>query len=339
MKRITYISKFANELTEEQLTKLGEDSEKSNAERNITGVLACAGGLFYQIIEGEDVVIDLLYKDIMKDKRHKEVVCLKTEYNIPKRLFPDFSMKLINLDNSSDELILALNSLLQNLTESHGIISHYTQPSVLNFLNDGINPLSIPLKKKDRVIMFTDLVSFTSLSEIYSVEKVVEIVNLYLDLSSKIIHDAGGEVSKFIGDGILAYFPIDKADSALDAALSIFHMLMTIREEAHENSLLKHLYCGCGLTRGLVMEGNIGSNLKMDYTIIGDSVNVASRLDGLTRELKKALLMSEEFVNSIYKPRKILNLGEFSIKGKQNSLKVYSLEHFLVDDFKIFSKN
>lgn len=126
MKRITYISKIAGELTEEQLTKLGEESEERNAKNNITGVLAYTGGLFYQIIEGEDVVIDSLYNGIMKDKRHKEVVCLKTEYNISKRLFPDFSMKLINLDNSSDELILALNSLLQNLTESHGIISHYT---------------------------------------------------------------------------------------------------------------------------------------------------------------------------------------------------------------------
>lgn len=195
------------------------------------------------------------------------------------------------------------------------------------------------MKKKDRVILFADLVSFTSLSEIYSVEKVVEIVNLFLDLSSKIISETGGEVSKFIGDGILAYFPIDKADNALDATLSMFHTLMAIREEAHENSLLKHLYCGCGLTRGLVMEGNIGSNLKMDYTIIGDSVNVASRLDGLTRELKKALLMSEEFVNSIYKPRKIINLGKYSIKGKQSSIKVYSLDHYLIDDFKIFSKS
>lgn len=187
--------------------------------------------------------------------------------------------------------------------------------------------------------MFADLVSFTSLSEIFSVEKVVEIVNLFLDLSSKIISETGGDVSKFIGDGILAYFFIDKADNALDATLSMFHTLMAIREEAHKNSLLKHLYCGCGLTRGLVMEGNIGSNLKMDYTIIGDSVNVTSHLDGLTRELKKALLMSEEFVNSIYKPRKIINLGKYSIKGKQSRIKVYSLDHYLIDDFKIFSNS
>lgn len=337
MKRITYISRIDKELTEEEIVELGQESEKQNAAAGITGVLMFAGGIFYQIIEGDDIIIDKLFRSIRDDKRHKDIICLKTEYNTQQRMFPDFSMKLVNLDKSSDELIKALNSVLVNLTESHGIISKYTQPSVQNFMNDGINPLTIPLLKKDRIIMFTDLVSFTSLSEIYSVEKVVENVNLYLDMSSRIISNSGGEVSKYIGDGILAYFPSEMADSALDAALGIFHSLKTIREESPKGSLLKNLYCGIGISRGLVIEGNLGSELKKDYTIIGDAVNTASRLDSLSRQVGKALLMSQEFAESLTNQQDLIDLGEYPIKGKRNQLKVFSLNHDLVDDFEIFS--
>lgn len=337
MKRITYISRIDGDLGDDNIRKLGEESERQNSSTGITGFLMFAGGIFYQIIEGKEMVIDRLFNNIRDDQRHKDIICLKTEYNVKERMFPDFSMKFVNLDDSSDELIKALNSVLINLTESHGIISRYTQPSVQRFMNDGINPLSIPLMKKDRIIMFTDLVSFTSLSEIYSVEKVVDNVNLYLDMSSRIISEAGGEVSKFIGDGILAYFPVDKADNALNSALSIFHALKTIREESLEGSLLKNLYCGCGISRGIVVEGNLGSNIKKDYTIIGDPVNTASRLDSLTREVGKALLMSEEFVKSLYKPSELVELGEFPLKGKKDKVNVFSLDHELVDDFKIFN--
>ncbi|MEO0341095.1 MAG: adenylate/guanylate cyclase domain-containing protein, partial [Bacteroidota bacterium] len=100
------------------------------------------------------------------------------------------------------------------------------------------------------------------------------------------------------------------------------------------NSPLQKLYSGFGLAQGPVIEGNMGSTYKTDYTIIGEAVNVAARLEGLTRELRQALLFTESFKQLTSKPWTFANLGHFHLKGMENNEEIFTIDHPLVQAFK-----
>ena len=161
MKRITYISRLKTKLSSYELNTLGVESQLNNKEAGITGILIYFNELFFQIIEGEDEAIHTLYKKIKEDKRHEDVLCLKTEENISELYFPEWSMKVINLDRRTDELSRPIKLLLQALLDSHTIVEKYTQSSVLKIISDGLNPLNVEPRQTERVILFGDILSYT----------------------------------------------------------------------------------------------------------------------------------------------------------------------------------
>jgi len=331
MKRLTYISRLAFPLSEKEIEEIGLVSAENNQKNNITGVLIYFNELFFQIIEGDELRIDLLYEKIKQDKRHTDILCLKAEYQISERLFPDWSMNTINLNNSTDVLIRPIKILLQNVMESHGIIEKYTQPAVLKILNQGINPLTVPVHKTEKIILFGDIVSFSTISEAIPVEETARLINHYLDICSRVITLKGGEVTKFIGDCVMAYFDKENADNAIQACLDILKELKHFREISGKENPLSLLYCGFGISQGVVIEGNIGSSVKSDYTIIGDAVNTAARLEALTRDVGKAVVFSDIVKNSTKKAWKFKYLGKHDLKGKENITEVYSVEDDLVN--------
>ncbi|MBK8490860.1 MAG: adenylate/guanylate cyclase domain-containing protein [Saprospirales bacterium] len=160
------------------------------------------------------------------------------------------------------------------------------------------------------------------------------ILNTYFKTCSQIISKRGGEVNKFIGDGLMAYFDIEQADNAIHSCLEILEALQNLRQNAPENSPLQFLYSGFGLAQGSELEGNMGSDFKTDYTIIGDAVNIASRLEGLTREVKCGLVLSDLLTQSTKEPWTFISLGKYNLKGKKYNSEVYSIDHSLVNDFK-----
>lgn len=327
MKRITYISKLAQPMSCLDIDLLGKESAKNNKAKNITGVLIFVQGLFFQLLEGDAPMVDHLFEYIKKDKRHKDILCLKTEVNVEERLFPEWSMKTINLDETSTEIMKPLRVLLQNVMESHSIILKYTQPAVSKIFNQGINPLDSPLKKTDRVVLFGDIVSFSNICEDRPVEEVSELINVYLDICSNIITEDGGEVTKYLGDGIMAFYDINLADQALNSCVRILKEIKNLQKIVKsEDLLLKKLRTGFGLSCGKVMEGNIGSSLKKDYTIIGDPVNTAARLEAYTRKIEKAVVFSIDVKRLLKKPWNYLSHGEVALKGKQKSVEVFSLD-------------
>lgn len=326
MKRLTYISRCSRNLTSKDFEKIGKSSQRNNQAKNITGVLLCLGGMFFQILEGEPEHIDPLYEKILRDPRHTDILCLKSEPNVTERLFPEWSMRTINLDENNDLIIRPIKTLLQNVTESHSILKKYTQPTILNILQQGINPLDIMPKKTEKIVFFSDIVSFSAFAEKLPVEHVVFLVDYYLSICSKIITEAGGEVTKFIGDCVMAYFEADQADAAIQAGLDILLEVAMLRSYAGEDSPLNVLYTGIGITKGVVIEGNLGSIVKKDYTIIGDVVNSASRLEALSRNLERALVFSTAVKNSTKKSWDFINLGSYIIKGKVQPTEVYSID-------------
>lgn len=334
MKRVTYISKFAVNMSDKDIEDIGAVSSQKNRKQGITGALLCVGGLFFQILEGPDNTVDKLYEQIKQDERHTHVLCLKTECNITERLFPDWSMKTINLDKAENDLIRPIKILLQSVTESHRIIERYTQPSVIGTLSQGINPLTLAPRKIEKIILFGDIIAFSTLSEKYPVEAIVQMVNHYLDICSQNISQRHGEITKFIGDCVMAYFDPEYADDAIHACLDILAEIRKLRDSSPQTSPLRRLYCGFGLSRGTVIEGNIGSSVKMDYTILGDPVNAAARLESLTRSVSKAILLSPDVKQGAKDNWNFISMGEFELKGKDERMAVYSIEHNLVREIK-----
>lgn len=333
MKRLTYISRLSETLSDAEIEKIGVWSRQNNQALDITGVLIHFSDFFFQIIEGEETTIDRLYKKIKRDQRHKDVLCLKTEHRVKERLFPDWSMNIINLNHSTDALIHPVKILLQAITESHGVIAQYTQPAVLNIINKGLNPLAMASRKVEKIILFGDIVSFSALSEKLPVEQIVLMLNRYLEISSDQISKMGGEVTKYVGDCVMAYFDPERADNAIEACLNILDALQGERSLAEKGSHKRLLHCGFGLSQGVVIEGNMGSAIKKDYTIIGDPVNTAARLEALTRVVRKTIVMSDQVKNGCRREWPFASLGKHDLKGKQEMTELYSIDHDLVNAF------
>ncbi|MFT5748471.1 MAG: adenylate cyclase [Saprospiraceae bacterium] len=334
MKRITYISRIAQPLSINEIETIETYSSQNNMQVNITGLLVYFEKLFFQIIEGDDKEVDRIYLKIQKDPRHSDILRLKTEYRINERLFPTWSMKTINLDKNVDDLLRPIKILLQTVVESHSIVERYTQPTILKKLNEGINPLTLKPVPVEKIILFADIVSYTAISEKIPTEGILLILNTYFEICSRIIFNKGGEVNKFIGDGLMAYFDIGQADNAIHACLEIMNELRNLRQNSIGNSPLELLYSGFGLDQGSVIEGNMGSHFKTDYTIIGDAVNIAARLEGLTRKVNRSLVFSESLKRSTKEPWLFVSLGKFNLKGKEKNHDAYSIDHDLVNKLK-----
>lgn len=326
LKRLTYISHFAEQLSAEAIHQIGRISRRNNRALDVTGVLICSGGFFFQILEGEADAVDALYVKILADKRHTDILCLKTENDISERLFPDWSMEVFNLDTDTAGISFPLRAVLRNLSEAQEIIGKYTQPAVLKYLQQGGNPLLIRPHKRERIILFGDIVGFSTLSERLPVEELGALINAYLELVSHIIDAHGGEVSKYIGDCVMAYFSVEHTDAALQTALLIQQELAALRAVMSPEHPYQLLYCGIGLARGEVMEGNFGSSVKMDHTVIGDAVNTAARLEALTRELDHSVLVSAAVKRGAQQPWPWLSLGEQDLKGKNGLVEVFTLD-------------
>jgi hypothetical protein len=115
MKRIKYISRFAEDLSKEDIDALVEQAEQKNAEHDITGILVTAGHLFFQLIEGPSDSVDRLFDNIRNDERHTDVLILAAEDNVPHRIFPHWSMKKMSLDDESQVRLEPLRVLLETV--------------------------------------------------------------------------------------------------------------------------------------------------------------------------------------------------------------------------------
>jgi adenylate cyclase len=113
------------------------------------------------VLEGPEKILDDTLAIISQDTRHYDVVILKTESGVLNRLFPSWNMKQVAMDDM--QLYLPLKVLLQGVTESHSILSKYTQPTILNFMKSGVNPLKTSPRKVERITMFCDIVSVSRL--------------------------------------------------------------------------------------------------------------------------------------------------------------------------------
>jgi adenylate cyclase len=180
----------------------------------------------------------------------------------------------------------------------------------------------------DAAIWFCDLRDFTVLSDERPPQVVVQTLNEYFDRVAGVVMASGGEVLKFIGDAILAIFPVvDDARapcrSALQAAEAALAALRTLNEERAARGE-GALGLGIALHLGRVMYGNIGARNRLDFTVISSSVNEACRLEALCKQLGTPLTLSEAFVNALEEPG-IVELGHHALKGVRTPIRVFTL--------------
>lgn len=177
-------------------------------------------------------------------------------------------------------------------------------------------------------ILFSDIRGFTNLSEALTPEQVVELLNIYLSEMSNVIMKYEGTIDKYIGDAIMAFWgaPVlidDHAHRALVASLDMINGLVNVNEKLALKGY-GELKVGIGLHTGSAVLGNIGSENKLDYTVIGDAVNLASRVESLTKQYGCALLVTEDTKNEISEDFHLGVVDAVQVKGKKIPIKLYA---------------
>ncbi|PJZ51770.1 adenylate/guanylate cyclase domain-containing protein [Leptospira adleri] len=186
-------------------------------------------------------------------------------------------------------------------------------------------------EKKKVLVLFSDLRSFTSLSEKSDPDRLILQLNEYFDRMADCISRNGGTIDKFIGDAIMAVFGgLVEVDSPADAALRASkEMQIELENLNREWSLTRFpiLESGIGLHYGEVVQGPIGSKNRLDFTVIGDSVNTASRIEGLCSSLREKILFSSTVYELLSEENRIQckSLGKFKVKGRETEIDLYSL--------------
>ncbi len=191
-------------------------------------------------------------------------------------------------------------------------------------------------EKRELTIVFSDIRSFTTLSETNPPEVVVSFLNRYLETMCEVITEHGGMVDKFIGDAILAVFGApkswpDNAMRAVETALAMSKALVNFDTKGIRLPP-EGLEIGIGVHLGDAIVGTIGSSTKFDYTVIGDTVNLASRLEGLSKHYQARIILSERVVKQIAAQKQELphvrfrEIEEVIVKGKEEPTLIYMLE-------------
>jgi adenylate cyclase len=177
-------------------------------------------------------------------------------------------------------------------------------------------------------VMFADIRGFTPLSERMAPEKIVEILNEYFTRVTDVIFDNGGTLDKYIGDAVMAVFgaPISKGNDALNAvkaAAELQRLVLEMNRDAKARDW-PELQVGIGINTGVVTAGNIGSPRRIDYTVIGDNVNTASRL--MSKAEGFQIIVSESTAKEIGQSFGLTKLEPLTVKGKSEPLPAYSVE-------------
>ena len=184
-------------------------------------------------------------------------------------------------------------------------------------------------------VMFTDIRGFTTFSESRPACDVIGVLNRYLAEMTDAILDHGGTLVSYSGDGIMAVFgaPVeqdDHADRALAATREILDQrLPRFNEWLGEQGVAQGFRIGVGLNSGRFVSGNVGSERRVEYTAIGDTINAAARLEELTKRTSYALLLSDAVRRELrVEPADLVRVGEFELRGRRGRTEVWSLSSF-----------
>ena len=213
--------------------------------------------------------------------------------------------------------------------EVRGAFSRYLSPQVVDQVLEKPELLSLGGSRRVMTCFFSDVAGFTSISEALSPEDLVHLLNRYLSLMTRAVMDRGGTVDKFEGDAIMAFWgaPLPQEDHAWRAcqsALEQQEIMARFRAEVLAEGL-PELRVRMGLNTGPMIVGNMGSEERFDYTVMGDAVNLASRLEGANKQYSTYIMISETTYAEVKDLVEVRELDLLRVKGKQEPIRVYEL--------------
>jgi adenylate cyclase len=210
------------------------------------------------------------------------------------------------------------------------MFSKYVAPEYVAQLADDPSKINLGGRRAELTILFSDIRGFTSISEKMEPHEVIEFLNEYLSEMAAIVKHAGGTLDKFIGDAVMAFWgePVhhpDHADRAADCALAM--QATTAQLAARWVAEGKpDIHIGVGINTAEVVVGNIGSvEHKLDYTVIGDGVNLASRLESANKEFHTGIIISEFTLAKLGDRFAVRALGDVKVKGKERPVAIFEL--------------
>jgi len=175
-------------------------------------------------------------------------------------------------------------------------------------------------------IMICDLRDFTKISDNWPRDDVIDLLNGYFDAMSEPVERHGGEILKFIGDGMLAIFPLSQPQACanlLHAVAEARQAMIALNQKNGETGRAPLNY-GIGIHVGDVMYGNIGSRSRLDFTVIGPAVNMASRLEAFTKQLGKTVLLSRAFADFVKSDFDLERVGEYPVRGFNEPIELFA---------------
>jgi len=314
-------------------------------------------GLSYFYLDGEEtkflVAGKPLQSDFIKDNKRKIIACCRKSTEEAKinnfgRLNEDIddlscvpflvsqkshgvlgvvnprkSTKILSTIAKQVNLVLSEN---WKQSQIKNVFSNYVSPEIIEMMLRNKEKDYLQTKKEEITVLFSDIRGFTKLSEKVPPEKIVEMMNEHLNIMTEIILKNKGMVDKFIGDAIMAVWgvPVYQESHAFKAINAGFEMQKAQKklERKYAKEGLKFVM-GVGVNTGEAIVGNIGSNLKMDYTVIGDMVNTASRICGAADPGQ--VLISEDTFREAQKSVKTVKLEPISVKNKSKPLEIYEV--------------
>jgi len=230
----------------------------------------------------------------------------------------------------------ARERLLRSETEAEraqvmDIFSRFVSADVAKEMWDRRGQSSLVGENHTVTIVFTDIRNFTTLSEAETSDKVVEWLNDYFARMNEIVEGHGGHINKYIGDGLMIVFgaPVDRGDStearaAVECGLGMLDEVERMNSD-WEGTGRPVVKIGCGIHTGVATCGVVGAERRLEYTVIGDTVNLSARLESTTKELGVTILISESTAKLVEEFYDVRAMGEVKVKGKTQNTTVFTV--------------
>ena len=227
--------------------------------------------------------------------------------------------------------IYTINMLFGYLFETRsrqhmdGLFGQYVPPDLVREMSRDPENYSLASRKMELSVLFTDIRSFTSISEGLEADELSDLMDEYLTPMTRIVHESKGTIDKYIGDAVMAFWgaPVDNphhADLAVGAGLSMLKALVHLNENFQKKGW-PEIHIGVGVNTGMMSVGNMGSTFRRAYTVLGDAVNLGSRLEGLTKAYGVEFIVSEATAEAaaryVYR-----ELDRVRVKGKEKPVTI-----------------
>ena len=306
----------------------------NHAAESILGVMAeqSVGYVYQEVVPALNrTLVPQLVEDV---KRHRtRYIGFEVDADLPERGTVNLSMNLSTLRDGQDAT-LGVAIVVDDLTEKkrfereRAMIKRYLPSQLVDNLPDDLSELKLRGERRQITTMFADIRGFSTFSEVSDPEKVVEVINQYFAFALTAVDQHEGIIDKYLGDAVMAHFnttlrPVP--GHAWRAVLAAWDFKGAIQEHMQQVPVEDRLNVGVGINTGVSVVGNVGAEDRMEYTAIGDAVNLAKRLQESARG--DQILLSSSTYQLVKERVEVRALAPIQVKGRQAVEQIYELLH------------